>query len=58
MTKDINIYGSLEDMGKGKHTVSLQVELPEGVTLKSMVPEKVEIELVPVYRGDVNGYTD
>lgn len=44
--EDINVYSNLTELDKGKHTISLQVKLPEGVVLKGMEPQEIEIELV------------
>lgn len=50
--EDIIVYGDLEGINRGKHTVPLAVKLPAGVTLKSISPDKIDVELVPINRGD------
>jgi len=57
-TKDINVYCQLKELDIGKHTVSYQVKLPEGVELKGIEPQKINIELVSKDRGDNSGAQD
>jgi YbbR domain-containing protein len=45
-TNDINIYADLKDLSRGSHTVTLQVDLPQGTLLKDLEPQKIELELV------------
>ncbi len=43
--KDILIIGNLTDLGRGKHSVQLRAELPEGVNLLKINPETVEVTI-------------
>lgn len=42
---DITVTANLEGLGQGKHSVALEVKLPEDVQLIAVTPVRVDIEL-------------
>lgn len=44
--QDIDVYANLANLGAGSHTVTLQIELPNGVELISLRPVRVDVSIV------------
>jgi YbbR domain-containing protein len=42
---DVTVTAGLAGLGEGRHTVALDVKLPEGIQLIAVIPQRVEVEL-------------
>jgi YbbR domain-containing protein len=42
---DVTVTASLAGLGEGRHTVALDVKLPEDIQLVAVIPQRVEVEL-------------